>query len=537
MRTPLYATLLGLFWPTLAPGTGQGFAQSEPIAVEAGDLDRRADLVGKIVAVDDRVKYYQNYPGHGYSELLLKRTDVVFRLPPPLRPESPSGSTSVLVQGRLGREGRQLVCDVTAIRNLPRDTERVDQAVAALSARDFENRKVWAGWAEKRGKEFKDGGLLQRARSLWTEAMRLEAEQKRSIVDAPAEWLRLADDARRRNLPEAESGALVHKAIRARLGQASKIPELDQIKSVIELYFPKAVVDQDAGRVNLARWEQSYANDPYVAYQRAPADIRRALDRRIWADALAKRLQVQAAADPLSALSLIARAETELPERPQLAEMLLRTGLDAARQNLGALRKDEVKSMGRTYREKLGNPQAELDLYRSWLKVQRDRLSDTDAEGPIDLAPLYEELLQDKAAAKELLERAWKIDAGSKAATEALRTRGYQRVGDHWVEVTSAGAGAQPGLPGEGDSPKPLSPRGLRGRTPEEVTQQMGSKPDRKVLSGTKGQIIEQWIFLLPQDRYQFVNFLRTPGEIHPRVVSDYVLSRRSIKGEIKPGR
>jgi hypothetical protein len=535
MRTFLISTLLGLFWPALAHRTLAGFAQSEPIAVEASDLARRADLVGKVVVVDDRVKYYQNYPGQGYSELLLKRTDVVFRLPPALRPETPPRSASVLVQGRLRREGRQLVCDVTALKSLPRDTERVDQAVAALSGRDFENRKAWAEWAEKRGKEFKDSGLLERARSLWSEAISLEAQHKRGIVDAPAEWLRLADDARRRNLPEAESSALVHKALWAKLNQAGKLPELDEIKAAIERYFPRAAGDQDAGRVNLARWEQPYTNDPYRTYRAAAADIRRALDRRIWADTVAKRLQAQAAQDPLSAINLVANAETELPERPQLAEMLLRQGLDAARQNLGALRKDEVKSMGRSYREKLRNAQAELDLYRSWLKVQRDRLSDTDAEGPIDLAPLYEELLQDRAAAKELLERAWKIEPGSKAVAEALRTRGYERVGDRWVEAAPAGPAAQPGTEREGDSPKPLSSRGLRGRTPEEVVQQIGSKPDRKVFSGTKGQLIEQWIFLLPQNRVRFVNFLRTPGDIHPRVVSDYDLHRKAIRGEIRP--
>ena len=65
-----------------------GQAQNEPVVVEASDLDRRADLVGKVVSVDDRVRFYQFHPGQGYDELRLKRTDVVFRLPPPLRPES-----------------------------------------------------------------------------------------------------------------------------------------------------------------------------------------------------------------------------------------------------------------------------------------------------------------------------------------------------------------------------------------------------------------------------------------------------------------
>ena len=56
----------------------------------------------------------------------------------------------VIVQGRLNREGGQLVCEVTALKVMPNDLERLDQAVATLSAKDFENRKAWAAWAERR---------------------------------------------------------------------------------------------------------------------------------------------------------------------------------------------------------------------------------------------------------------------------------------------------------------------------------------------------------------------------------------------------
>ena len=43
----------------------------------------------------------------------------------------------------------------------------------------------------------------------------------------------------------------------------------------------------------------------------------------------------------------------------------------------------------------------------------------------------------------------------------------------------------------------------------------MATKPDGKVISATKGQVIEQWIFLVPnQSQVRFVNFLHTPGEL-----------------------
>ena len=57
------------------------------------------------------------------------------------------------------------------------------------------------------------------------------------------------------------------------------------------------------------------------------------------------------------------------------------------------------------------------------------------------LAALYDELLQDRSAARELLERAWKNDPGSKEVAEAFRTRGYHRVKDQWVDTTPTGRG------------------------------------------------------------------------------------------------
>jgi tetratricopeptide (TPR) repeat protein len=534
LRTLVIAMLVGLAWPILASGTDRASAQSQPTSVDPANLERRPDLVGKDVVVDGRVLYYQFHTGIGYDEIKLKNTDMVFRLPPRLRPVGTPGTKPVIVQGQLTRVSGQLVVNVKALRVMPDDAARLDQEVARLAARDVEGRKAWAAWAEKRSKDYgdRDGVLLQRAGALRTEALRLEAAQTRGTVDAPSEWLALAEDARRRKVPAPEPEALVHRALQARLTAASKAADLDEIRSLVERYFPRAASDAEAGRLNLGQWEQAYSADPFATYRnpRLSADLRRALDRRLWADVMVKRFEIQAQTDPLSALNLASEAETELPDRPKFAEMLLNKGLEAARQNVGNLRRDEVRSMGQAYRDKLHNPQAELELYRGWLKIQRDRLSDTDADGPVELAARYEEFLQDHTTARELLDRAWKIDPGSKQIAEAFRTRGYQRVGDRWVEAVPGTGGTDPAGAPKDDAPVPSS-RGLLGRIPDEVIQQMGSKPDSKVLSATKGQLIEQWIFHLPARKDRYVNFLRTPGDVQPRVVSDHVIERR-ISGE-----
>ncbi len=539
MRTFVIPILAGLLAPLLSPPGQPAMAQTEPVAVDAAHLDRRADLVGRMVVVDDRVRFYQYHAGRGYDELYLKRTNVVFRLPARLRPEGAPRPMPVVVQGRLARDQDQLVCDVVTLKVLPNDLDRLDQAISALPARDFENRKAWAAWAEARGKAFKENALIQRARSLEAEALRLESEQKRVTVDAPKVWLTLAEEARRRKIAEPEPSALAHKALQAKLAAASKSDSIKEIIPLIERFFPEAARDRASGQIDLGRWNEAYANDPGAAYRAAPDAVRKALNRRLWADAVAKLLEVQAALDPRSAIELASRAETELPDRPQLATKLLNTGLDQARQNLGSLRLAEVRALAQAIREQLKDPQAALELYRNWLKIQRDRLSETDAEGPVALAVLYEDLLQDRAAARELLERAWKIDPGSKEVAEAFRTRGYRRVKDQWVEAAPTSAAGETNSPtGAGSRPEPSSPHGLRGKTPDEVSQLMASKPEGKVISGTKGQIIEQWIFLVPnQSQVRYVNFLHTPGELLPRVVSDYFLPRNVLKGHLTPVR
>jgi hypothetical protein len=70
---------LPLLGPPLA---ASGYAQSEPISVDPAELDRREDLIGKVVSVDDRVRFYLTHRGQGYDELYLKQTSVIFRLPP-----------------------------------------------------------------------------------------------------------------------------------------------------------------------------------------------------------------------------------------------------------------------------------------------------------------------------------------------------------------------------------------------------------------------------------------------------------------------
>jgi hypothetical protein len=468
----------------------------------------------------------------------LKRTEVVFRLPRALRPGSQPRPSPVLVQGQLKMHEGQLVCDVSRLEVLPGDLDRLDRAIADLAATDFASRKAWAAWAMHRGKAFRDSALLEQARVIEADALRLESEQQSLTVDAPKQWLDLAERARRANVAEPEPSALAHKALRAQLAAAGSSERCKAVIATVERFFPRAAKRVAAGSSLPLRWETAYANDPGRAYRSAPADIRAALDRWLWADATQKRLELQAAEDPPAVTALATEAETKVPDRPQLASRLFSTVIDQARANLGSLRLAELKAVAGLCRDKLQDPRRAHEIYRDWLDIRKQKLSPTDAEGPVALAALYEELLEDRATARKLLARAWTIDPGNKEVAEAFRTRGYHLVQNQWVESepTTPDASDRPGTALAVQSEHVVT-QGLKGKTPEEVSQLIASRPDRKVYSATRGQLIEQWIFTVNDRQVRFVNFLRAASDPQPRVIADYSLPRWAIHGELKADR
>ena len=169
----------------------------------------------------------------------------------------------------------------------------------------------------------------------------------------------------------------------AQLAAATTADDLTSVRKEIEAFFPDAATDRDAGRLNLARWEGPYAKEPAATYRMAPAEARKALDRRLWADATERLLDLRVSDDVSSAVKAAEQAATLLPERPTLANRLIDKAVHRARQDLGRLRRTEVKELAAVLRDRLAQPAEALEVLRDWLKIQRDRLSDTDADGPL----------------------------------------------------------------------------------------------------------------------------------------------------------
>ena len=175
----------------------------------------------------------------------------------------------------------RLVCDVTEIKPTAGDLDRLERGLASLAAKDFETRKGLGQWAERRANDFKDSALRDRARAIEGDALRIESEMKRLGVDAPREWLAMAQDARQRQVPEPEPSALGHRALQAKLAAATTDADVTAVIKEINEFFPerRQAIARRAG----STWRVGTARTPTIppapiATHRPP--VRKALDRR-----------------------------------------------------------------------------------------------------------------------------------------------------------------------------------------------------------------------------------------------------------------
>jgi hypothetical protein len=509
---------------------------ASPVQVEPAELARRQDLVGREIVVDDRVSYYVTRAGSEDDELQLKRTAVTFLVPRRLRPAAHSRIVAAVVRGILERQGSRLICRVTGLDLKPADLDRLNAGAGQLGPRDYQTRRAWARWAEHRAAEFGDDALMRRARALEAEALRIEGDDRRVSVDAPAEWLAKAIDARRRKVPEPEPSAWAHRAFRARLAAANDPAGLRTLAQQVESFFPEARDDRGSAEVRVGRVDGPYAEDPAAAYRDAPPRIRKALDRRLWADVQERLLESEPTADLSAAIARSEQAAARLPERPELAARLLEKAAAAARSDPGALRLADVKALADVYRSRLRRPDDAQQVLRDWLQLKQSKLSGGDAEGRLAMAGLYEELVQDRVTAVELLRKAWQIDPNSREIAEAFRVRGYRRDKDQWVEADAGDRAAPSGAQPDATRPARAESSSLLGLTPEELERKLITKPSYKNYVASQGQLIEQRVYLDTRS-VRYVNLLHNPRESRPRVIADYSLPRRERKGGPSPAR
>ena len=517
----LAAVLVAAGWNSTA------FAFDKPVVIEPEELHLRDDLVGRPVEVDDRITIFRYDPEQGFNRLVLKRCRVLFHLPKELRPDRQPSKPAAVVRGVVRRGPEGLYVDVTGLDLMPDDRARLDRGVAVLSKADADARMAWAAWADRRGKAFNDDALRKRARELVADSIAVEAD--RLTADPAPRWLALAARVRSWKLPDEEARALGHRAFRFKLENARSSADFRALAADIAEFFPGVDKAVDAAARLDPKVETLYRQQPGPTYLSATATGRAALDRRLWTDAVRRRIELDAAANPTHRLDYADEAAMILPDRPVLAARLREQALRDAELRVGTLQLVEAEQLAKYCREKLDDDGRGRRLLRHWLDDKRlKKLGATDTEGRAALADQYETLVDDPETAVALLREAWRIDPKSKEIAEAFRRRGFRRQGDSWLEPAPQTAdGTDPKLKSQAGAAmsNPNERNTLRGATRAEIRTRFGGKPDRVVRAASRGEFVEQWIYLSTKDA-QYITFSRLASEAKLRVRSYYIRSR-----------
>ena len=160
-------------------------------------------------------------------------------------------------------------------------------------------------------------------------------------------WLALAEEGRRRNIPEPDPSALAHKAFQAKIAAATRATRSRTSSPPSSGSFPRPPKTASGDRPGAL--EQAYKSDPAAAYRwRRP--ISAGARPQLWADAVAKCWKPKRPKTrPRRRAGVEGRGGTA--RAAQLATKLLNTGLDPAPQNLGSLRLGEVRAIAQAYRK------------------------------------------------------------------------------------------------------------------------------------------------------------------------------------------
>ena len=234
-------------------------------------------------------------------------------VPGPARPPPAGGHTrmaAAVVRGVLEREGSRLVCRVTSLEVKPGDLERLKSAVDQLGPQDY---------ADPRG--LGAVGRAPRARSSEDERPDAtgqgpggrgpadgRASVKRVAVDAPEEWLAMAQRGAAAEGARARALGAGPPGVPGPPGRGRRRPPRCE-----------ALIGRDrgvlpgrrrrSGRRHGRAWHAGRPRMPTTRPRpiaRRPPEIRKALDRRLWADAAARLLELEPIPDLAAA---IARSE------------------------------------------------------------------------------------------------------------------------------------------------------------------------------------------------------------------------------------
>lgn len=491
-------------------------AQQAPIEVEPEGLGKRKDLLGREVIVDDRVKIFFPMPGKE-PIIVFARTDVTVVLPKGLTYNGTPTGRSARARGILKRQpdGNGFYIEATQVPERFRDDiHRLKAVMSTLSPEDAEARSGWGDWAAKRADAFGDDDLKALAMQLQTEAIELEYRKPRSLT--PETFLTLAKKARAKKLSEPLPSAIAHTGFRLRLASAKTLEDYQRLADEVKAFLPDAKTPAKAG---ITLPTEAYEADPYKTYRDASQDIRWALDRRLWTDAVAPIFRLRSAGDPNELKALGEEAKALLPDRPEIGGDLKRRHFEHLDSKVEDQRESAMADYANTVEKDLNDPVKAESIRRRWLNSRRKKLATDDAEQRVDLAKLYLKYVNDKAIWIELLREALKIDPTNREAEDAFQRKGYVKTNGEWRDPRDPSS--KPAAPTDtADLPAEGKDDPLIGLTPAEVKAQLG-EPKTITRIASQGRVSMQWIYEGTRGS-QYIDFVQRASDPQPVVTARF---------------
>lgn len=464
----------------LIPATS-AWAQVHSIQEFVGLKDRWDNYVGTRWRLEGRFSVL------GDRDMRFENCDLDFRLPVEFV-RTRWDSKVIEVSGVLDKQNGRFLFILESVNPVLDDMANLARRRTALNMTDSSGWTSLAEWARGRGTFYRDQKLLDAARDL--EQQGLKVEFANTAAGNEKALAALAEKARAKQADELFLKEIHHEQLWARLRLIRSEPFQDVIYRDLALRvgleFPAALQALPSYPVELA---ETYRINPRSSFQTADAARRQVLARLLYLEVMSSRIMAEFREDGSNGFEIAARLKADAPERTDLIQKAQNLAVSSRRDKVTVMSRTAVTEFA-TQLKAIGRTQDAEAVQREWLASQENRLSADDARGRGELADSWMLMTGDQSQAFRLYADAWKVNHDYTPATQWLTANNYKLLGQVWLPAAEV-----PAIPRSEMDAAVESGRVLKGMTPTQVRLALGTAPDSVTRLASSRRIIELWIY------------------------------------------
>ncbi len=420
-----------------------------------------------------------------------------------------SGTSKVIeVSGRLAKEATsgKLYFEIDQIRFLPTDLQSLSERERTISRGAAKQWYELAEWAAARGKFYNDDELLERAKVINRNGLKLERQELKELT--PQALRQLSARVPELGLDDALRLDWLHESLSLEwesLQKSAPKPDLtadefDTTKDPLFQFLQRLDKDLPGAMTradNVLPLEvNEYRRNSVLTYRNANDSLRRKFERLFHVEVATAAIRRITQPDDSNGGEVANRLDEFLPELHDTAEQHRDRELAFLSKNSATLSRNRLGELVQRCRDRKQEALAK-EAITLWLTRREQSLRKDGVTGLIQLADERLALLQDQPGAGALLLEAMKLAPTNEDIHERLTKLGYQKVNDQWVQPQAA--------PLTPNSPKPVGEETDRERnirlgvptvemTSAELLKCLGS-PQSLTRVATAGRITETWTY------------------------------------------